>query len=113
MKRGLGDLFERLAQTRDDRLWQGLSRGAPDHDNVVTQTIDGANQWVRVEFVGEGGSTLLMGLARNDFEAPHCCANTILHLRDAVRSGPPASTASQSPSRSARGLSARAAALTT
>jgi hypothetical protein len=89
MKRGLGDLFERLAQTSDDRLRQGLSRGAPDHDNVITQTKDGANQWVRVEFVGEIGSPLLMGLARNDFEARHCGANTILQLRD-VRSIPTA-----------------------
>ena len=57
--------------------------GLPDHDNVITQTKDGANQWVWVEFVGEIGSPLLMGLARDDFEARHCGANTILQLRDA------------------------------
>ena len=56
-----GRFSERLAQTRDDRLWQELSRGAPDHDNGITQTKDGANQWVRVEFMGEIGSPLFDG----------------------------------------------------
>ena len=41
--RGLGGLFERRAQARDDRLGQGLSSGAANHDNVIAQTEDGAN----------------------------------------------------------------------
>jgi hypothetical protein len=76
-------LFERLTQTRNNRLRQGLGCSAPNHDNVIAQTKDGANQWVRVEFVGEIGSPLLVGLARYDFEARHSGANIILQLRDA------------------------------
>jgi hypothetical protein len=39
----LRNLFERLAQTRNDRLGQELGCRPPDHDNVVAQAKDAAD----------------------------------------------------------------------
>ena len=76
-------MFERLAQTRPNRLGQGLRRGPSDHDDVIAQTKDDANQGIRIELLGEISLPLLTCFACNDFKARHRGANIVLQLRDA------------------------------